>query len=130
MSENSTPGALAAAAGVGTLLAVLPLLGLHGVVILYAAARLHLNKLMAFNIQHIFMPPLTPFLCIELGYYLRHGRFLTEFTMQTLFEQGVSRIAEWLLGSLILAPVFAVITSGIVYFTALAVQCFRRRARA
>lgn len=130
VSENSTPGALAAAAGVGTLLAVLPLLGLHGVVILYAAARLHLNKLMAFNIQHIFMPPLTPFLCIELGHYLRHGRFLTEFTMQTLFEQGVSRIAEWLLGSLVLAPVFAVITSGIVYFTALAVQCLRRRARA
>ena len=73
---------------------------------------------MAFNIQHLFMPPLTPFLCIEAGYFLRHGCFLTEFTMRTIVSEGLSRIWEWLLGSLILAPLFAILTGCTVYFTA------------
>ena len=90
--------------------------------------RLHLNKLMAFNIQHFFMPPFTPFLCIELGYFLRHGVFLKEFTAETLFRQGLERIWEWLLGSLVLAPVFAVLTGSIVYGTAaLCCNICRRR---
>lgn len=118
LKEHASPGGLAAAAAVGTFLAVLPLFGLHGAVILYAATRLHLNKIMAFNIQHLFMPPLTPFLCIEAGYFLRHGCFLTEFTMRTVVSEGLSRIWEWLIGSLILAPLFAVLTGGAVYFTA------------
>lgn len=128
VQDDISPGALAAAAAVGTFLAVLPLLGLHGVVILYAAVRLHLNKLMAFNIQHFFMPPFTPFLCIELGYFLRHGVFLKEFTAETLFRQGLERIWEWLLGSLVLAPVFAVLTGSIVYgIAALCCNIYRRR---
>lgn len=73
LRENATPGGLAAAAAVGTFLAVLPLLGVHTLAILYVTVRLNLNKIMALAIQNLFMPPLTPFLCIELGYYLRHG---------------------------------------------------------
>ena len=129
VNDDVSPGGLAAAAALGTFLAVLPLFGLHGAVILYAAMRLHLNKLMAFNIQHIFMPPLTPFLCIELGFYLRYGRFLTEFNAETLWKQAFERIAEWLLGSLILAPLFAVITGAAVYLIAALCRklCKRRR---
>lgn len=118
LADDVSPGGLAAAAALGTFLAVLPLFGLHGAVILYAAARLHLNKLMAFNIQHIFMPPVTPFLCIELGFYLRYGKFLTEFNAETLWQQAFDRIGEWLLGSLILSWVFAAVTGGAVYLIA------------
>ena len=111
LTENASPGGLAAAAFVGAFLAVLPLPGFHSLVILYAAARLHLNKMMAFNIQHLFMPPLTPALCIETGYFLTHGRFLTEFTLETLWRQLGSRFLEWILGSLVLAPVLASLTA-------------------
>lgn len=122
LKENATPGALAAAAFMGTVCAVLPLFGFHTPVILYFAAVFHLNKFMAFMIQHPFMPPLAPFLCIELGYFMRYGCWLTDFNLKTFGSELHYRVWEWLLGSLILAPVFAVITALIVYFTALHFQ--------
>ena len=114
-TQNATPAGLAAAAAVGTLIAVLPIFGLHTVVILYAAARLHLNQLMAFSIQHLFAPPLSPFLCIEVGYYLQHRRFLTEITLQTALQELHLRIWDWLVGSLLLAPLFAILTGTAVF---------------
>lgn len=107
LRENATPGGLAAAAAVGTFLAVLPLPGVHTLAILYVTVRLNLNKIMALAIQNLFMPPLTPFLCIELGYYLRHGHWWMELTFDSVVREMPYRLWEWLLGSLVLAPVFA-----------------------
>ena len=114
-TQNVTPEGLAAAAAVGTLIAVLPIFGLHTVVILYVAARLHLNQVMAFSIQHLFAPPLSPFLCIEVGYHLQHRHFLTEISLQTAVKELHLRFWDWLVGSLLLAPCFAVITGTIVF---------------
>ncbi|MCD6325982.1 DUF2062 domain-containing protein [bacterium] len=118
VKENATPGGLAAAAAVGTFLAVLPLISVHTIVILYAATRLHLNKVMAVNIQHFFMPPLSPFICIELGHYMRHGRWLTEVSYDAIVGQLMERLFEWLLGSLIFAPIAACVMGLIVFFIA------------
>ena len=117
-AQNATPGGLAAAAAVGTFIAVLPIFGLHTVVILYVATRLHLNQVMAFSIQHLFAPPLSPFLCIELGYYLQHRRFLTELSLQTAVKELHLRFWDWLLGSLLLAPAFAAVTATAVFLAA------------
>ena len=114
-TQNVTPGGLAAAAAVGTFIAVLPIFGLHTVVILYVAARLHLNQVMAFSIQHLFAPPLSPFLCIETGYYLQHRHFLSEISLQTTVKELHLRLWDWLIGSLLLAPCFAVITGTAVF---------------
>ncbi|MBO4648530.1 MAG: DUF2062 domain-containing protein [Lentisphaeria bacterium] len=122
LAENADPAGLAASAAVGTLLAVLPLVGIHMAVILYCCIRLKLNKVMALAIQNLFMPPLSPFLCIELGYFLRHGRWWTEFTLQTCLSELHHRLLEWLLGSLILAPLFAALAWVIVYSLAGIVQ--------
>lgn len=65
------------------------------------------------------MPPLVPALCIEAGYFMRHGTFLTEISMKTLGYQALERIYEWLLGSLVLAPVFAILVGGIIFLIAL-----------
>ena len=111
-------GGLAAAAAVGTFLAVLPLLGVHTLAILYVTVRLNLNKIMALAIQNLFMPPLTPFLCIELGYYLRHGHWWTELTFDSVVREMPYRLWEWLLGSLVLAPVFAAAAFGAVFAAA------------
>ncbi len=117
LRENTSPGGLAAAAAVGSFLAVLPFIGFHMMVILYASTRLHLNKVTALAVQNLYMPPLTPFLCIQVGFYMRHGRWWTEFTREMLWENIHHRLFEWVLGSLILAPLFAAI-AGVAMFLA------------
>ncbi len=125
LRENATPEGLALAAGVGMLIAVLPIFFLHTGVILYVAQRLRLNKLVALNIQHLAMPPFVPALCIELGYYLRHGRWLTDLSFATVFRQFSARLYEWFLGSLLIAPLAALLAGGIMYVTAAAIRKYR-----
>lgn len=122
LKEHSTPGGLAVAAAVGILLAVLPLISLHTVAILYVTMRLNLNKVMALSVQHLCMPPFVPMLCIEIGYYMMNGEWLTEVSFDVIFGQIPTRLLEWLLGSLIVAPIAAVIAGVVVFFVATLVQ--------
>lgn len=115
LNENSSPEGLAVSAGVSSFLAVLPLPGCHILAILYVTERLHLNKIMALAIQNLYMPPLSPFLCIELGFRMRNGRWLTELTLQSGVRELHLRIFEWFLGSLILAPFWMIVSGGLVY---------------
>jgi len=116
--EHASPKELAISASVGTLLAILPLLFVHTIVILYFSMRLNLNKIMALNIQHFFMPPFVPLLCIELGYYMTHGCWLSITSFDAFSSQLSDRLLEWFLGSLILAPLGAILTGIVVYFAA------------
>ena len=120
--ENSSPEMLGASAAVGTFLAVLPLFSLHMAVILYVTIKLKLNKIMALAIQNLFMPPLSPFLCIELGYFMRHGCWLTEINWRNWSVELHLRLWEWTLGSLLLAPLFAAISYLAVYAISKRVQ--------
>lgn len=123
VNENASPTSLAAAAFTGTYCAVLPLFGFHTPVVLYLATVFRQNRFLAFMIQHPFtLSPLTPFLCIELGYFLRHGEWLTDFNWNTLGRGLLLRIWEWLLGSLALAPAFAALSAVTVYLCAVYVQ--------
>jgi len=122
LKENATPEGLAAAAGVGILLATLPLLFVHTIVILYVTARLHLNKIIAVSIQNLCNPPLVPLVCIELGHYMKYGRWLTEISKEGVFRQISVWLVDWLLGSLIVGPVLAVVVGICVFFIARAVQ--------
>lgn len=116
LTENATPGGLAMAAAVGAFFAILPLLFMHTFVIIYVSTRLNLNKVISVNVQHFFMPPFVPAICIEVGYYLRHEKWLTELSLETVFAQFSDRLFEWFLGSLIIAPVGAVLTGSIIFF--------------
>lgn len=122
LQENATPYGLALSAAVGVFLGVLPLLFVHSLVILYVSLRLNLNKLVSLNTQHLAMPPFVPAICIELGYYLRHGEWLTNLSFATVFEQFSSRVFEWFLGSLIVAPVLAGVVGGVVYTAATVIR--------
>ena len=115
LKENATPELLAISAAVSSFLAVLPLFSCHMLVILYVCIRLNLNKVMALAIQNLYMPPFTPFLCIELGYFMRHGAFLREASMQTIVHEIHLRFWEWLLGSLVIAPIAAILSGLITY---------------
>jgi len=131
LKENSTPGALAAASAVGMFIGTLPILGLHTALIIYFSIKLRLNKVMSVNISHLCMPPFLPFACIELGYFLRHGHWLAVGNFQTLVKEFHLRIFDWILGSLILAPlnaiVFAAITYIIAFFFTRRVNCVKEK---
>ena len=115
LRENTSAGQLAAAGALGVLLGTLPLIACHTIAILFTAGFLRLNKVAALSTSQLCMPPLVPAICIELGYFLRHGSFLTEVSLKTLGYQGLDRCYEWLIGSLLLAPVLALFVGGIIY---------------
>lgn len=118
LTEHVTPGQLATAGGVGVFLGALPLIACHTLAILFVSSFFRLNKVAAVGASQLCMPPLVPALCIEAGYYLRHGEFLTEISLETLGYQGLERLYEWLLGSLLIGPLLALTTAGIIYVMA------------
>lgn len=122
LTENWSPGQLATAGAMGVFLGTLPLIGIHTITILLAAGFFRLNKLAAVGTSQFCMPPLVPALCIETGYFLRHGKFLTEVSLQTLGYQGLERLFEWVIGSVILAPLISVVMWCSLFMTALIVK--------
>jgi len=125
--ENTSPAGLATSAAVGTILAVLPLIGIHTLVIIYVTVRLHLNKVMAVAIQNLYIPPFVPFLCVEVGYYMRYGKWWYDFSWDSIVVNLHHRLFEWFLGSLVLAPIYAVISAMAVFSIATVLQ--KRRLR-
>ena len=115
LMEHATPEGLALSAAVGTFIAILPLLFFHTVIILYVTTRLNLNRVVAVNVQHLFMPPFVPAVCIEVGYFLRHGNWLIDISFATVFAQFSDRLLEWFLGSLIIAPLGSMLM-GTIFF--------------
>lgn len=113
LRENSSPQKLALAAAVGVVFGTLPLLFCHTIAILFVCGFFRLNKVAAISSSQLCMPPLVPALCIELGYFMRTGGWLTEFSLQTLGYQALQRLYEWFLGSLVLAPLLALVVGGI-----------------
>ncbi|CAK7039045.1 MAG: hypothetical protein DELT_00701 [Desulfovibrio sp.] len=122
LARNETPGNLALSASLGMALGTLPLIGIHSISILVAAGALRLNKIAALAVSQLCMPPFVPALCIEAGHYLRYGRFLTEISLRTLGYEALDRVWEWVLGSLVLAPLFALVIGCFVFFLAKIVQ--------
>lgn len=120
--QNCTPRGLALAAALGVLLGTLPLLFCHTVAILFACSFFGLNKVVAVSSSQLCMPPIVPALCIQVGYYLRHREWLTEFTLQTLGYQAVQRLYEWLLGALVLAPLLAALVGGLTLVLVMVVK--------
>ena len=111
VTEKSSPRQIM----LGIFLATLPLVAIHSVVIVFVATRLKLNRLIALNVSHFCAPPFVPGMAVELGYFLRNGKFLTEFTMQTLGHEALQRIGDYLLGSIVLAPILSVFAGFLTY---------------
>ena len=122
ISENTSPREIALAAGLGVFLGVLPLPFVHTITIIFAASFFGVNKPAAVAASQICMPPLVPALCIELGFFLRHDTFLTEVSLRTLGYEMWDRLIEWLLGSLIVAPLLAIVVSVLTYGVAILIR--------
>jgi len=121
--KSDTPLKLALSSSLGVFLGALPLIACHTLVIIYITSLLRLNKIIAIATSQICMPPLVPALCIEAGYFLRFGKFLTlenasslsQASFLELGSMGLQRLAEWFIGSLVIGPLLALVT-GIVVF--------------
>ena len=127
LAQKISPGRLAAAGALGVFLGTLPLIGIHTIMILFTAGFFRWNKIVALSTSQMCVPPLVPALCIETGYFLRHGKFLTEISLDTLGYQALERCYEWLIGSILLAPILAVFIAGVIYIMA---SVIKRTARA
>ncbi|MBU0682423.1 MAG: DUF2062 domain-containing protein [Proteobacteria bacterium] len=128
LSEHTTPLQIATAVWLGIFLGTLPLIAVHTLAIIYACHKLHLNKMAAVAASQLCMPPLVPFLCIQVGFFLRFGHFLHEFSMETLVHQIGSRLWEYLLGSLVLGPLLGLVVAMASYVTALMIPRRRKGA--
>jgi uncharacterized protein (DUF2062 family) len=122
LSRNETPKNLAISGAIGVFIGTLPIFGLHSLTILLVLGFLKYNKFAGLATSQFCMPPLVPAMCIQVGYYIRHGAFLTEISWQTLGREALQRIFEWFLGSLVLAPILAVLCGIMVYTLALMAQ--------
>jgi glycosyltransferase involved in cell wall biosynthesis len=102
--EHTSPRDLATAVWVGIFIGALPIIPFGIAMIVYACHKLHLNKLAAVGASNICCAPFVPFLCVELGHYVLHGRFWYDFNRHTLINELHLRLWEWFIGSLLLGP--------------------------
>ena len=119
LAHNVPPLQIAMSGSTGIVLGTLPLIALHTVVILMVAGFFKLNKFVAIGTSQFCMPPVVPAICIETGYFLTHnGSFLTDISLETIGNQGLQRIYEWFLGSLVIAPVLGILSFVLIYVLA------------
>lgn len=124
--EHTSPLWLAMAVWLGIFMGALPLLAIHTIAIIYVAHRLHLNKVAAVAASQFCMPPVVPVLCIQMGYYLRNGELLFDFSWQRWLLEIHQRFWEWLIGSLLIGPLLGLIGAGVVYWMASRLQNHRK----
>jgi uncharacterized protein (DUF2062 family) len=113
--EHATAGELAAAVWVGIFIGALPIIPFGIAAIIYVNQRLHLNKLAGVGASNVCCAPFVPLLCAEVGHFMLHGRFWTDFNRQTLVAELPQRLWEWLLGSMVVGPLLGCLGAGIVY---------------
>ncbi|MBU4318772.1 MAG: DUF2062 domain-containing protein [Proteobacteria bacterium] len=119
LAQKVSPATLAMSGATGVFLGALPLIAVHTMVILFVSGFFRLNKVVAVGASQFCMPPLVPFICIEAGYYLTHnGAILTDISLETFGHQGLDRIYEWFLGSLIVAPILGFFSFCVFFFIA------------
>jgi uncharacterized protein (DUF2062 family) len=102
--EHASAVELAAASWVGIFIGSLPIIPFGIVTIVYVNHKLHLNKLAGVAASNVCVFPFVPFICVEVGHFLRLGSFWSEFNRQTLFHEIHYRLWEWLLGALLVGP--------------------------
>jgi uncharacterized protein (DUF2062 family) len=102
----------------GVFIGNLPAYGLHTLLSLYTARRLHLHPLAVVFGSHVSTPPLGPLLvtvALTVGHMLMHGGALPAPADFDVINRGVSstlgpRLLEWAVGGLILGVAMAAVT--------------------
>lgn len=128
-TERSSAREISFAVAVGIFMGTLPLIAMHMVAVLFVATRLRLNRMVALNVSHFCAPPFVPAMAIETGYFVRHGHFLTEFSIQTLGYEALQRLADYLIGAFLLAPVLGGGAGLLAYYAILVYRKLAKRPK-
>ncbi len=113
--KHSSPINLSISAAISLTICTLPILGLQSILLLFCIQKWHLDRLCALAIIPLSWPPFLPGLCVLLGYRIRNGEWLTEFSINTLGHEIWQRIIDWILGAIALAPFVGIIMALIVW---------------
>ncbi|WP_022661115.1 DUF2062 domain-containing protein [Paucidesulfovibrio longus] len=122
LAAQNTPRTLALASGLGVFVGAFPILGFHCLTLVLLTGLLGLSKIAALAANQLCIPPFMPAICIEVGYFLRHGRWLTEISFQTLGYEAHIRLLEWLLGAFVVGPTAGLVMALVVYALARPLQ--------
>ncbi len=125
--NRATPRELARTAGISMAILTLPAPIVQSVFLLLCIGWLRMNRLCAIAMIPLTWPPFLPGLAILVGYRLRHGTWLSEFSIQTLGYEVGERIWEWVLGSLFLTPILGLLLAILVGSLAFSVDLFDTR---
>ncbi len=112
--NRATPKDLARTAAIAIAVLTVPAPIIQSVALLLFIGWFRLNRLCALAMIPFTWPPFLPAMAILLGYRVRHGHWLNEFSVQTLGYEAGQRLWEWVIGSLLLTPVFALIAGCVV----------------
>lgn len=118
VTDHASPFELAFSAFLGLFFGALPIPGVHLALIAYVTARLRMNQAVALSVQNLCMPPFVPALCIELGYWILHGRWLTDLAWTSRAAAYAARYGEWWLGACLLAPLLGILFALPIYLLA------------
>lgn len=93
----------------GVFIGIVPLWGLQTVTVLFLAYVLKLNKLIAFAFSNVSLPPVIPFIVLASlylgGLAVNNTHPITDFSVESIKQNFV----QYLVGSMILATVSAII---------------------
>ena len=106
---------LAASLAIGVFIGNLPLYGLHTVICLYTAARLHLNPHLVIAGSAVSTPPVGLGLiaaAVVVGHLIVRGRWIGMAQIQSADKLSLlgQMMLEWAVGSLIVGAVLAILT--------------------
>jgi uncharacterized protein (DUF2062 family) len=122
LADTASPVELARSAAAAVAVSTLPIPGLQSILLLLCIGWLRLNRLCALAVIPLTWPPVVPGICVLVGYRLRNGHWLTEFSLQTLGYEAPQRLLDWVIGALCMAPFFGLtagcVTWGLVFFAA------------
>ena len=121
---NSTPHGIALGVAIGAFIGVLPLYGLHTILVIVAAVIVRpANKIAILLGTNISLPPTVPFITwsgYEIGRFILKGRFdplqWSDFK-NISFQYIVNHYEPLFLGSVILGVICACVVYFIVFFT-------------
>ena len=121
--QHNSPHEIALGAGIGAFISVLPVYGLHTVLVILAAIIVRpANKIAIFLGTNLSLPPTLPFIT-WIGYEI--GRFILnkdlpplnwEFFKNITFAKITSFYGPLFLGSIVLGVICAIVVYGLTFF--------------
>ena len=123
LRQNNTPHEIALGAGIGAFISVLPVYGLHTVLVILVAIIVRpANKIAIFLGTNLSLPPTIPFITwagYEIGRFILKGNLPPlswDFFKNLTFQKIASYYGPLFLGSLILGVICAIVVYGLTFF--------------